>query len=111
MSKKIYFNNENQKFVNALINVAKLLEPNVEFNDVIVQKHVKGDGSVEMDYSVSGFKKCGTFVQVTKELRDVNKGLEIVVRYVNPITQEVIKERGVWYFSFNWKGLMESWEE
>lgn len=106
MEKKILVSENNKKFINAFIKVAKILEPQVEFNDVIYQKHVKENGSVEVDYAVSGCTKQGTFVQVTKELRDANVGEEIVVRHINPLTMKTIKERGIWSGSFNWVGLM-----
>jgi hypothetical protein len=109
MNKNLYVSENNQKFINAFINVARILEPQVEFDDVIYQKHTKDDGVV-IDIAVSGFTKNGTMVQVTKELRDPMKGEEVVVRHINPNTMKVIKERGVWFFSFNWKGLMNTWE-
>lgn len=109
MNKYLYVSEENQKFINAFINVAKMLEPQVEFDDVIYQKHTKGEG-VTIDIAVSGLTKNGTIVQVTKELRNSMKGEEIIVRYINPSTMKVVKERGVWFFSFNWKGLMNTLE-
>jgi hypothetical protein len=103
---KIMINDTNKRFINAFIEVAKTLEPNAKFNDVICQKHVKECGSVEVEYAVSGYTNQGTLVQVTKEVRDAKVGEEVVVRYINPITMKTIKERGVWCWMFNWKGLM-----
>ena len=109
MNKNLYVSEENHKFINAFITVARILEPQVEFNDVIYQKHTKGD-SVVIDITVSGYTKKGTMVQVTKELRDPIKGEEVIVRYVNVETMEIIKERGVWACSFNWTALMNTWK-
>jgi hypothetical protein len=101
---------ENQKYVNAFIKAAEILEPSVEFNDVLYSKQAKDNG-VSVVIAVSGFTKNGTMVQVTKELRNPLMGEEIVVRHINPITAKVFKERGIWAYSFNWKGLMETtWE-
>ena len=109
MNKNLYVSENNQKFINAFINVARILEPQVEFDDVQYQKHAKGEGVV-VDIAVSGFTKNGTMVQVTKELRDPMKGEEVVVRHVNVETMEIIKERGVWACSFNWTALMNTWK-
>ena len=107
MSKNISVSSENRKFINAFVEVANILEPNIEFTDILYNKVKKSNG-VEREIAVSGFTKEGTLVQVTQELRDPMKGMEVVVRYVNPITMKVVKERGVWSFAFNWKGLMNT---
>jgi len=99
----ILMSEENRKYVNAFVKVAKMLEP--EFDDVIIQKH-SDENSTNIDIAVSGVSRLGNLIQVTKELSKEGNGLEIVIRYIDPIVMRTIRERRVWYFSFNWKGLM-----
>ena len=106
MSKNnILMSEENRKYVNAFVKVAKMLEPSIEFDDVIIQKH-SDENSTNIDIAVSGVSRLGNLIQVTKELSKEGNGLEIVIRYIDPIVMRTIRERRIWYFSFNWKGLM-----
>lgn len=110
MIKNIYVSEENQKYINAFISVAKILEPSIDFNDVLYNKHAKENGGVSVEIAVSGFTENGMMVQVTKELRNPLNGEEIVVRYVNTNNAKVVKERGVWACAFNWTALMATWK-
>ena len=111
MSKKnVSVSVENQKYINAFIEVANILEPNVEFNDVVFQKHTN-ESDVYVEIKVSGFTYIGGikyYVEVTKELRNPLVGEEIVVRHIAAKTKILAKERGIWAFSFNWKGLINT---
>ena len=111
MSKKnVSVSVENQKYINAFIEVASILEPDVEFNDVVFQKHTN-ESDVYAEIKVSGFTYIGGIkflVEVTKELRSPLVGEEIVVRHIVAKTKILAKERGIWAFSFNWKGLINT---
>lgn len=96
------------KYVKAFIEVAEMLEPNVEFNNIIDQTYAKGCGSVDREVCVSGVIN-DTLVMVSKE-QHPTKGLQIVVTYTDTETCKVLNRRSMWYFSFNWKGLMATAE-
>ena len=100
--------NNDTKFMNAFIKVANILEPNVEFTNVLYSKNIKKDGT-EVDICVSGIKffcdvKC--MVEVTKEIDCYGlEGEQIVVRYISFESGETLQERKVWFYTFNWTGL------
>ena len=90
----------NDKYAKAFISVCEMLEPNVRFSDMNHTTHVCDDG-VDISVEVSGKVDEETIVVVSHEKSN------IVVRYYH-VNDEVtlLKERKVWYFAFNWKGLM-----
>lgn len=105
MNKNIMISADNQKYINAFIEVAKVLEPNVEFDNVAFSKSVH-KGGVDVDVNVSGYKN-GCIVMVSKEVDD-NKGEQIVVTYMDLESGKVIKKRKMWAYTFNWVGLMNT---
>lgn len=52
MSKNIMISADNKKYINAFIEVAKVLEPNVEFDNVAFSKCVH-EGGIDVDVNVS----------------------------------------------------------
>jgi hypothetical protein len=105
MSKNIMISADNKKYINAFIEVAKVLEPNVEFDNVAFSKCAH-EGGVDVDVNVSGYKN-GCVVMVSKEVDD-NKGEQIVVTYMDLESGKVIKKRKMWAYTFNWVGLMNT---
>jgi len=91
-------------YVKAFIKVAEMLEPNATFESVIEETKLT-EGGYEKKVYVNG-KMDNMLVIVTTE-KNANKGLQLVLTYVNPTSGET-KRRSYWYFSFNWKGLTAS---
>jgi hypothetical protein len=95
-------NSTSDKYVKAFISVCEMIEGDAVFNDIIHTTHITEEG-VEKELIISGV--CGeNIIQVTTEVVE-GKGLNIVVRYYNEFLEKV-KERYIWYYSFNWKGLI-----
>lgn len=98
--------NTTDKFAKAFIAVCEMIEPNVCFTDLNHTTHICNHGtdiSIEVTIEVSGHLDEDTIVIVTRETSN------IVVRYYHMgDTTDLLKERKIWYFSFNWKGLMMS---
>lgn len=92
--------NTKDKYARAFISVCEMIEPNVCFDDMNHTTHVHENG-VDVSIEVSGKLDNDVIVIVSHEKSN------IVVRYYH-LTDELIllKERKMWYFSFNWKGLM-----
>jgi hypothetical protein len=105
MSKNIMISEDNKKYINAFIEVAKMLEPNVEFDNVAFSKCAH-KGGIDVDVNVSGCKN-GCVVMVGKEV-DERKGEQIVVTYMDLESGKIIKQRKTWAYAFNWVGLMNT---
>ena len=105
MNKNIMISEDNKKYINAFIEVAKVLEPNVEFDSVAFSKCAH-KGGIDVDVNVSGCKN-GCVVIVGKEV-DERKGEQIVVTYMDLESGKVIKQRKMWAYTFNWVGLMNT---
>ena len=103
MNKMITFSEKDAKYVNAFIKVAKQLEPSANLNDVIINKH-EDDETTDIEISVCG-RNGRIMTKVTRENRP-NIGDQIVIRKIDLLTMKVIKERCIWYFSFNWAALI-----
>ena len=92
--------NTTDKYAKAFISVCEMIEPNVYFNDLNHTTHICDHGT-DISIEVSGKLDEETIVIVSHEMSD------IVVRYYHlGETLDLLKERKMWYFSFNWKGLM-----
>ena len=97
--------NITDKYVKAFISVAEILEPQVNFNDVNDNWH-KTEGYVERKVTVSG--RLGNELIIVSTEQYTGKGLQIVSTHHNIHTMEILSKKNVWYFSFNWKGIMNS---
>ena len=92
--------NTTDKYAKAFIAVCEMIEPNVCFTDLNHTTHICNHGT-DISIEVSGHIDEETIVIVSNETSN------IVVRYYHMgDTLELLKERKIWYFSFNWKGLM-----
>jgi len=105
MNKNIMISEDNKKYINAFIEVAKVLEPNVEFDNVAFSKCAH-KGGIDVDVNVSGCKN-GCVVLVSKEV-DERKGEQIVVTYMDLESGKVIKQHKTWAYTFNWVALMNT---
>lgn len=92
--------NTTDKYTRAFLAVCEMIEPNVCFTDLNNTTHICSHGT-DVTIEVSGKLDEETIVIVSHETSD------IVVRYYRIGTKvELLKERKIWYFSFNWKGLI-----
>jgi hypothetical protein len=98
--------NITDNYVKAFISVAEILEPQVEFNDVNDNWHQTEGRGVEREVSVSG-RIGNELIIVSTELQP-RKGLQIVSTHYNIHDMKILSKRSVWYFAFNWKGIMNS---
>ena len=93
------------KYVKAFIAVAEILEPQVEFDNVIIQTSITESGESITDVSVHGFKEVDEVdVQVFTANCD-GEGASILVTYWHPETCEKLWERSINYFVFNWDSI------
>ena len=103
---KKYITDDYVNYVKAFISVAEILEPQVNFNDVNVNWH-KIEGCVErVERKVTVSGRLGNELIIVSTELYTGKGLQIVSTHHNIHTMEILSKKNVWYFSFNWKGLM-----
>lgn len=96
---------ETKKLINAYCAVAKMLVPNMEITKVS-ETTTMTKGLTKVSVVVMGIDDMGREVLVTDEMSDNGGGLQIVVeKRINTMWKRV---NSTWYFSFNWKGLMET---
>ena len=97
--------NITDNYIKAFISVAEILEPQVKFNDVNDNWHMTEE-SMEREVCVSG-RLGNELIIVSTELHET-KGLQIVSTHHNIHNMEILSKRSVWYFSFNWKAIMNT---
>lgn len=90
-------------YIKAFISVAEILEPQVKFNDVNDNWHITGE-RMEREVCLSG-RLGDELIIVSTELHET-KGLQIVSTHHNIHNMEILSKRSVYYFSFNWRGIM-----
>jgi len=95
--------NITDNYIKAFISVAQLLEPQVEFDEVKENWH-KAEGFVKREVCVSG--RLGNELIIVSE--EQHKGLQIVSTHYDRYNMKILSKRSVWYFAFNWKGIMNS---
>lgn len=88
-------------YLRAFAKVAKILVPTLEITEIKAETIINFyEGSRTHDVVVTGFDHIGYKVEVRQECSD------IVVRYMHCETREVFVVKKVWYYAFNWQGLM-----
>lgn len=98
------------EITNGFMNIAKILIPTATFGEITITttKVLNGDrkGSVDVDCKVVGFDEISNCrVEVLTILDNPARGNEIAVRYYHHETDELLIERRVWLFAFNWTAL------
>jgi hypothetical protein len=93
--------NITDNYVKAFVAVAEILEPQVKFNNV----H-QTEGRMGREVTVSG-KRGNELIVVSTEQHET-KGLQIVSTRYGLHNMKILSKKSVWYFSFNWKGIMNS---
>lgn len=96
--------NITDNYVKAFISVAEILEPQVEFNDVNDNWHWNQTEGQGREVSVSG--RLGNELIIVSTEQQLGKGLQIVSTHYNIHDMKIISKKSVWYFAFNWKGIM-----
>ena len=96
--------NITDNYVKAFISVAEILEPQVEFNDVNDNWHWHQTEGQGREVSVSG--RLGNELIIVSTEQQSGKGLQIVSTHYNIHDMKIISKKSVWYFAFNWKGIM-----
>ena len=61
---------------------------------------------MEREVTVSGRLGNELIIVTTEQI--AGKGLQIVSTHYNINTMKVLSKKNVWYFSFNWKGIMNT---
>ena len=98
------------EITNGFTNIAKILVPTATFGEITITttKVVSGErkGSLDVDCKAVGFDEITNCrVEVLTILDNPARGSEIAVRYYHHETDELLIERRVWSFAFNWTAL------
>ena len=91
------------RYVRAFVAVAKILVPTIKVTEIKAETIIN-ETSRTHNVIVKGVDElngCNVIVYTEQ----TNEGLQLAVKYVLP-NGEPLFVRRVWYYSFNWKGLM-----
>jgi hypothetical protein len=95
-------------YLRAFAQVAKILVPTLEITEIKAETIIKlTEGSRTHDVVVKGFDPVsGCKIEVKRVDPIGGEGWQIATRYISAESNEVIATNKVWYYAFNWQGLM-----
>lgn len=95
-------------YLRAFAQVAKILVPTLEIIEIKAETIINlKEGSRTHDVVVKGFDPVsGCKIEVKRVDPISGEGWQIATRYISAETNEVFATNKVWYYAFNWQGLM-----
>ncbi len=89
-------------YLRAFAQVAKILVPTLEITEIKADTIINlTEGSRSHEVVITGFDDIGYKVEVSRD--DCGN---IVVKYMHCETREIFRTKKVWFYAFNWQGLM-----
>lgn len=95
-------------YLRAFAQVAKILVPTLDITEIKAETIINlTEGSRSHDVVVKGFDPLsGCKIEVKMVDPISGEGSQIATRYIRAESNEVIATNYVWYYAFNWQGLM-----